>query len=263
MNRIRRLFAERSQRQKLLVPFFTAGYPDLPTSLDLVRTAADSGADMVEIGMPFSDPLADGPAIQFSSHHALQNGTTLRAILDGVRSLRQSFDIPIILMGYYNPILAYRQERFLHDAAESGVDGLIIPDLPVEEAGPYCQAVSENDLSAIFLISPTSAPERIKLIDKTSTDFVYAVTVTGVTGTGKVFGGRTDNYLKGLKSVLHRPFVAGFGVSNPQSARRMVRYADGVVIGSALVEQIRSAETKQKSVRNVARFLNTIRQALP
>jgi tryptophan synthase alpha chain len=142
------------------------------------------------------------------------------------------------------------------------VDGLIIPDLPVDEAAEFRAEAAENDISTIFLVSPTSAPERVKQIDKSSTDFVYAVTVTGVTGAGKVFGAATDTYLKSLKRVLNRPFVAGFGVNTPEAARRMACFADGVVIGSALVEVVRKADSKTEAVRDVERFLKEIRTAL-
>ncbi len=262
MNRIRSLWANRPAHRKLLVPFFTAGYPDLATSVELVRAAVAAGADMIEIGMPFSDPLADGPSIQFSSHIALQNGVNLKGILGAVADLRRTVDTPIILMGYFNPLLVYGLERFLRDAHRAGVDGLIIPDLPVDEAGEYRQEAAAHDLSTVFLVSPTSAPDRVKQIDKSSTDFVYAVTVTGVTGAGKVFGAATDTYLKSLKRVLNRPFVAGFGVSTAESARRMACFADGVVIGSALVEVVRRAGSKAAAVRDVERFLKEIRQAL-
>jgi len=261
MNRIRRLLAD-PNRGKLLVPFFTAGYPNLKSSLDLVIAAADSGADIVEIGMPFSDPMADGPTIQYSSHLALQNGVTLKAILAGVQSLRRRTDVPIALMGYYNPVQAYGEKAFLDDAAAAGVDGLIIPDLPVDEATAFRQRVKADSLSAIFLVSPTSSPERIKLIDKSSTDLVYAVTVTGVTGTGKVFGAATDKYLKHLKQVLIKPFVAGFGVSSPQSAARLCRYADGVVIGSALVNLIRENPERKAALQAAGRFLTSVRKAM-
>jgi tryptophan synthase alpha chain len=165
-------------------------------------------------------------------------------------------------MGYYNPVLAYGQERFLADAASAGVDGLIIPDLAVAEAAAYCRSLKRNGLSGIFLVSPTSDDERAKLIDKTSTDLVYAVTVTGVTGAGKVFGPDTDSYLKWLKSVLHKPFVAGFGVNSVETARRMVRHADGVVIGSALVEMLRRARSGSDGIRRVARFLASVRKEI-
>ncbi len=261
MNRIRRL-VRNPDRGKLLVPFFTAGYPTLHQSLDLVKAAVDNGADMVELGMPFSDPLADGPSIQYSSHEALQQGISLKKILAGVGELRRSVDVPLILMGYYNPIHAFGPERFLRACARAGVDGLIIPDLAVDEAGEYRDSIAANDLSALFLIAPTSSPERITMIDKASTDLVYAVTVTGVTGAGKVFTADTDTYLKYLKKVLIKPFVAGFGVSSPETAVRMCRHADGVVIGSALVEIVRESSGGRKAAADVGNFLSGIARAI-
>ena len=259
MNRIR---IRLEDKRKLLVPFFTAGYPTFKQSLDLIRAAADAGSDIIEIGMPFSDPLADGPSIQHSSFTALKHGTNLKQILEGVAALRRHIDTPLVLMGYYNPVLVYGPDRFLADAAAAGADGLIIPDLTVEEADGYRKALLQHDLSGIFLVSPTSDKKRAKLIDKTSTDLVYAVTVTGVTGAGKVFGSDTDTYLKWLKSVLNKPFVAGFGVSSADTARRMTRHADGVVIGSALVEIIRSAKSDRDALKQVTRFLRDVRKVL-
>jgi len=246
---------------KLLVPFFTAGFPDFRTSLDLVEVACDCGADLVELGMPFSDPLADGPLIQYSSRVALANGINLRKILTGVEALRARVQKPIILMGYYNPVLTYGQDRFLTEAAAAGVDGFIIPDLPVEEAAAFRDAAKHRELSVVFLVAPTSSEERIALIDRRSTDFVYAVTVTGVTGTCKAFDQSTDRYLRRLRTTLRKRFVAGFGVSSPEIARRLTRYADGVVIGSALVGILRAAKSRQAALRQVARFLKAVRKA--
>jgi len=252
----------RADRHKLLIPFFTAGYPDPKTSLALVKTAVDSGADMVELGMPFSDPLADGPEIQHSSHTAITNGTNLRSVLGMVRSLRREVDLPLILMGYYNPVLTYGETRFLRHAAAAGVDGFIIPDLPVEEAGTFAARVESSGMSAVFLVAPTSSPSRVKMIDRHSTDFVYAVTVTGVTGGSRTFGPETEKYLRRLRKTLAKPFVAGFGVSNPESAHRLARYADGVVIGSALVKIIRDAPNRRSAPRLVGQFLAGVRRAI-
>lgn len=260
-NRISCLLKHR-RHNKLLVPFFTAGFPSLRTSLDCVRVAVDNGADMVELGMPFSDPLADGPQIQFSSHQALKQGINLHQILNGVTQLRKKIDVPLILMGYYNPIWSYGEEQFLRDAKSAGVDGLIIPDLPVDEAVSYCRSIKRYNLSAIFLVAPTSVPKRIEIIDKRSSDFVYAVTVTGVTGARTHFGRDTDKYLAGLRRTLGKPFVAGFGVSSPDSARRLSRYADGVVIGSALVAKIREARSVSAGLRAIGSFLKKTRRAL-
>ncbi len=262
MNRIDSLLAK-TKATKLLIPFFTAGYPTFEESLSFVRTAANNGANMIEIGIPFSDPLADGPEIQYASRVSLEQGTTLRRILEGVVELRKTVNIPLILMGYFNPILAYGTKRFLSDAKASGVDGLIIPDLPVEEADDIISLAKTADISLIFLVAPTTTPERMKLIDRATTGFVYAVTVTGVTGvTGrkKVFDQSTDTYLKRLQKTLRHPFMAGFGVNSPESAARLCQYSDGVVIGSALIKAIR--ETNGKANEAIGQFLRQIRQKL-
>lgn len=261
MNRVVQMLSARNGR-KLLIPFFTTGFPSMAATLELVRVAADQGADIVELGMPFSDPMADGPQIQYSSQQALAGGINMKQILAFVAKLRQHLTIPIILMGYYNPIIAYGMVPFLRDAQASGVDGFIIPDLPVDEAATYCAETKKNQLSSVFLVSPTSTSERIKLIDNRSSDFVYAVTVTGVTGTSTTFSRETDDYLKRLKKELAKPFVAGFGVGSPDSARRLCRHADGVVIGSALVRILRAASSRRKATSDVAKFLGRIRRAI-
>ncbi len=248
--------------EKLLVPFFTAGFPSIESSADYVQAAEQAGADFVEIGVPFSDPLADGPDIQFSSYAALQNGISVKMILHMVEQLRKKTNIPLILMGYFNPILAYDQKKFIADASSCGVDGLIIPDLPVEEADEFIADARKSSISTIFLVSPTSSEDRIKLVASACSDFVYAVTVTGVTGTGKTFDSGTDRYLKRLRMRLNKPFVAGFGVSSPETAVRLARNSDGVVIGSALVKLIRASASPAQSIAQVEQFLSAIRKAL-
>ena len=261
MNRIRGLLATRGKR-KLLVPFFTVGFPSVAQSTQLILAAAESGADIVELGMPFSDPLADGPAIQFSSQIALKNGTNLGTVLETVLAVQKKSAVPLVLMGYYNPVYAYGTARFLRAAAVAGVDGLIIPDLPLEEATEFGTQMNANDLSSIFLVAPTSSSERMKLIDRHSTDLVYAVTVTGVTGARRAFDDSTEQYLKLLHRRLTKPFVAGFGVSSAESATRLAAYADGVVIGSALIGLVRESRTSKQGVDAVKRFLSKIRRAL-
>ncbi len=261
MNRIRAKLISRGGG-KLLVPFFTVGYPDFRKSLEFVNAGLDAGADLVELGMPFSDPMADGPDIQLSSQVALEAGVDMRAVFRAVRSLRQHSDIPIILMGYYNPVFAFGVDRFAREARRAGVDGLIIPDLPVEEADELRQSARRDELSLIFLVAPTSSADRIKMIDRACSDFVYAVTTTGVTGSRFGFDRSTDAYLKALRSRLSKPFVAGFGVSSPRTARQLSRYADGAVIGSALIRTYRQARTHQSGLARVGRLLRSIRQAL-
>jgi len=263
LNRIRTLIRDKDAlKRKLLVPFFTAGYPNIRTSLDLVRASVDVGADIVELGVPFSDPVADGKAIQYSSQIALRNGINLKRILDSVRKIRRTLSIPIVLMGYYNPILAFGVERFLLNASDVGVDGLIVPDLPVEEAAPLSLAARKHDVSLIFLVAPTSDKKRIQQIDRLSDDFVYAVTVTGVTGSRSNISDDTDKYLRKLRKELTKPFVAGFGVSTPATAARLAQNADGIVIGSALIDLMRKAKGTKDGVKETARLLASIRRAL-
>jgi tryptophan synthase alpha chain len=261
MNRIARALTGLNDR-KLLVPFFTGGFPTLRQSMRYVEIAASAGADMIEIGIPFSDPMADGPQIQYSSKVALETGTALAHILGAVASLRKRLDTPLLLMGYYNPVLAFGEERFMRKASGAGVDGLIVPDIPVDEARRFRMHAEAEGLSAVFLVAPTTSDERIKLIDNSSSHFVYAVTVAGVTGARRGFGTDTFDYLSRLKVQLRKPFVAGFGVSSPESARRLVRYANGVVVGSALVHTIRDARTVRASEKAVDAFLRSLRRTL-
>jgi tryptophan synthase alpha chain len=200
--------------------------------------------------------------IQHSSHVALKRGANLKLILSGVESLRKSIETPLILMGYLNPIIAFGTSKFLSRAARVGVDGLIIPDLPVEEAIGFGEQIEKRGMSTILLVSPTSPRERWHDIDRYSTDFVYAVTVTGVTGAGRKFDIHTDHYLRQLRRSLSKPFVAGFGVDSPEAAKRLCRSADGVVIGSALIKLIDSARNAAEARRKVTRFLTSVRKAL-
>jgi len=261
MNRIKKHFNS-NPTCKLLIPFFTAGFPNWKTSLELISMAVDCGADFIEIGIPFSDPLADGPEIQYSSFVALKNGTSLRKILSGVETLRRNIKVPLILMGYYNPLLTYGESEFMTDAKNAGVDGLIVPDLSIDETVRYKKLADQNDISTVFLVAPTSTKERIKKIEKLSSDFVYAVTVTGVTGGGKVFDKQTDNYLKDLRKTLKKKFVAGFGVSSADTARRLVKHSDGIVIGSKLVSLIRESKNGKAATKAVAKLLTQIRKAI-
>jgi tryptophan synthase alpha chain len=261
MNRISHLMTSRGKR-KLLVPFFTSGYPNPKGALDLIRAGIDAGADMVEIGMPFSDPMADGPEIQLSSGVALDHGVCMTDTLRLVEAVRRYSAIPVILMGYFNPLIAYGTDRFARDVSQAGADGLIIPDLPFDEAGQLSRPATKNNLSNIYLVAPTSTPERAREIGRACTDFVYAVTVTGVTGAESHFDRSTDSYLKSLRQRLKKPFVAGFGVSSPESAARLARYADGVVIGSALIRTFRTARNRRSGISAVSRLLTSIRHKL-
>ena len=261
MSRIRDILSN-PERHKLLIPFFTSGYPTRAKSVELVRVALDNGADMVELGMPFSDPMADGSEIQLSSQTALDRGHTMADLFGTVTKVRSQSAVPLILMGYFNPVLAYGLERFSSRLAECGGDGLIIPDLPVDEAAQLAVPAERNGLSMVYLVAPTSSARRVAAIDRAATDFVYAVTVTGITGGRSRYRGETIGYLGELKRRLTKPFVAGFGVSSPESARQLARHADGVVIGSALIKTYRMAPHHQAGLKAVGRLLRSIRRGL-
>lgn len=245
MNRITAFW---KKGKKALVPFITAGFPRKNFTPDAVLAFANAGADMVEIGIPFSDPVADGPVIQASSQIALQNGLRLKDIFRQAEKIRTKTEIPLLLMGYYNPLLAYGLERFALDAACSGVDGLLIPDLTPEEGGELSRACRKAGLSLVYLIAPTTPPGRMAKIGAACFDFCYCVTLTGVTGAWfdfahhperaegqKKTGAELKDFLLSVRRHAGCPFVAGFGVSTPEQAGWLAHYANGVVVGSALV----------------------------
>ncbi len=225
----------------LVIPFVTAGFPDKWSTPDVVEAMCVAGADMVEIGIPFSDPLADGPTIQHASEVALEGGMTVAGVLEIVESVRMrddTRDLPIVLMGYFNPLLAYGLESFLDDAKAAGVDGLIIPDVPPEEGREYRAACVERDLSATFLVAPNAPDERIRIVDQFSTHFSYCVTVTGVTGARNEVQVRTLEFLRRMRSLALKPFVVGFGIKEAAHVLELGPHADGVVVGSALIDAL-------------------------
>ncbi|MFQ5742838.1 MAG: tryptophan synthase subunit alpha [Acidobacteriota bacterium] len=229
----------------LVIPFVTAGYPEAASTVPVVRALAGAGADLVEIGIPFSDPLADGPTIQRSSRQALRGGMSVAGVLEIVGCLRQdgaAIELPVVLMGYSNPLFAYGLEGFLDDAAAAGADGMIVADLPPEEAGEYLAGCRALGLSATFLVAPNAPDERIRVVDDSSTHFSYCVTVTGITGARDSIEDRTLDFLARMRSVARKPFVVGFGVKEPEHVRRLGPHADGVVIGSALIDALAAAE---------------------
>lgn len=234
---------------KALVTFVTAGDPDLTTTGEIIHLLEQSGADIIELGVPFSDPMADGPTIQLSSERALASGTTLYGILDLVRKIRVSSQIPVILMGYLNPIHSYGYESFCRDAAASGVDGVLIVDMPPEESSELTIPASRYGLDIIFLLTPTSDDSRIAAVNRLGSGFVYYVTVTGVTGARTSISDTLTKELLHIKQAVSLPVMAGFGISNPQQAAEIGKLADGVVVGSAIVkffEQYQGTELKQR-----------------
>ncbi len=258
MRRIGRLFRTPGKK---LVPFITAGYPDLGSTVPLVLAAETAGAHMVELGMPFSDPLADGPVIQETSQVALDNGVTIPWILETVAQLRkQSSRIPIVLMGYINPIQRMGIETFLEEAREAGVDGLIIPDLPPEEGTAFFDMARAKGISTIFLVAPNTEGERIHQLGLQGEDLLYAVSILGVTGSSTPARQSLDRYLDRVRASTNVPFVVGFGMASPDDVRRASARADGVVVGSALLTRLKQA---RDPIAEAGRYLQTLVAALP
>ena len=241
--RIDRRFASLKREGRAgLVTFVTAGDPDYVTSLAIVKAAPAAGADVIELGMPFTDPMADGPAVQASSLRALKAGQTLRKTLDLVRAFRAGDDdTPIVLMGYYNPIYIYGVDRFLTDAVSAGVDGLIVVDLPAEEDDELCVPALKAGLNFIRLTTPTTDDKRLPVVLANTSGFVYYVSITGITGAATPEFGRVAQAVARLKRHTDLPIAVGFGVKNAEHARAIAQGADGVVVGSALVEAVRTS----------------------
>ena len=248
MTRLTNLIADKMQREeKLLSVFLTAGYPELGSAPELVRLVEEAGADFVELGIPFSDPIADGPVIQHSSQVALANGINLKEIMQQVRQIRKNSSIPLILMGYLNPIIKYGLRDFLGDAESAGVDGLIIPDLIPEEYDRLRTEFESTSVGINFLVSPNTARERVRKIARLTQDFVYCVAVTGITGARQGVADETVAFLQEMRKLITRPCFVGFGISSAQDASRIAALCDGVIVGSAI--------TKLLNVPNINRVL--------
>jgi tryptophan synthase alpha chain len=238
----RRFAALKGEGRAALVTFITAGDPDYATSLAILKAAPAAGAHLVELGMPFTDPMADGPAVQASSLRALKAGQTLRKTLDLVRAFRTGDgDTPIVLMGYYNPIYIYGVDRFLADAVSAGVDGLIVVDLPAEEDDELCVPALKAGLNFIRLATPTTDDKRLPAVLANTSGFVYYVSITGITGAATPEFGRVAQAVARIKRHTDLPIAVGFGVKNADHARAIAQGADGVVVGSALVEAVRTS----------------------
>ena len=263
MSRIDATFERlRARGERALVVFLTAGDPSLADTRALVVEMARQGADIIEIGVPFSDPLADGPVIQRAAGRALAGGTTLTRILAMVRELRPEVDVPLILFGYYNPVLAFGLGAFARAAAGAGVDGLIVPDLPPEEAGPLSEEAGPAGLDMVHLLAPTSAPERVKLIARTSTGFIYVVSVLGLTGERRELPPDLDQQIRRLRLVTTKPVCVGFGISEPAQVKAVGKLADGVVVGSAIVRLIEERAGTPTLVKDVGEFVAALKTPL-
>jgi tryptophan synthase alpha chain len=228
----------KARGEKALVTFITAGDPDLTTSEQLVHSLVEAGADLIELGFPFSDPMADGPTIQLSSERALAAGTTLRGVLDLVGRVRQHSNVPIVLMGYYNPVFTYGPAQFARDAAAAGVDGLLLVDLPPEEAEELHPLLTDAGVDLITLLAPTTGAERTAQLAAASEGFLYYVSMTGVTGSQQVDASAITSAVADIKQMSPVPVAVGFGVSTPEDAKSVAAIADAVVVGSALVKLI-------------------------
>lgn len=255
--------AARRAGRAAFCPYLPIGFPTYETSLDVIEAAAKAGADLMELGVPFSDPLADGPTIQAATQRALENGTTVVRCLEGVASLRQrGVTTPFMLMGYYNPILTHGIEAFCRHAAEAGADGLIVPDLPPEEGEPLARACRENGLALAYLLAPTSTPARIRLVLCQSSGFVYLVSVIGITGARQQLSPDLADFVKRVRSAADAsgkagrlPIVVGFGISTPEQVAAVGKMADGVIVGSLLVRIVGEAEDPVQAVAAAIRRL--------
>lgn len=237
--------------RKALIPYIMAGDPSLEDTRRFVLELEAAGADIIELGVPFSDPLADGPTIQRAAERALANGTTLRKVLALVKEIRKASQIPLILMTYYNPVFKYGIEKFITDAVKAGVDGVIIPDLIPDEAQDVMRLAKEHELDTIFLLAPTSTEERIHKVAKAATGFIYYVSITGITGSALTLGKDMKDTLHTLRGATQKPVAVGFGVSTPEEASQVSKLADGVIIGSAIVKRISQGKDIKKFVRSL------------
>lgn len=228
----------RRDNDKALIGFVVAGDPDLPKSGEVVLALAQAGVDIIELGVPFSEPIADGPVIQRSGDRAIKKGAYLPAILELVQQIRRQSEVPVVLFSYYNPILRYGLERFAEDAVASGCDGVLVTDLSVEEAPPFVAEMRRRNLDTIFLAAPTSTEQRLKRVVEYSTGFVYAVSRAGTTGVQDTLSAAITPLLERLRALTVLPIAAGFGISRPEHLAQLAPLADGVVVGSALVRVI-------------------------
>ncbi len=253
MNRINQKLQENN---KILSIYFSAGYPSLNDTVHIIQDLVKSGVDMIEIGLPFSDPLADGPTIQASSTQALHNGMTTQVLFDQLKDIRKTVSIPLVIMGYFNPMLQYGIEDFCKKCAEIGIDGLIIPDLPVDVyADQYKATFEKYGLINIFLITPQTADERIRFIDSVSDGFIYMVSSASVTGSQTGFGNIQENYFKRIAGMnLNNPQIIGFGINNAETFKQATQFAKGAIIGSAFINHL-----TQNGTGKIEEFVKGIR----
>lgn len=262
MNRIDKKFKELKKKStKAFIAFIMAGDPSLSATKKLVFELEAQGVDIVELGIPFSDPLADGPTIQRSSERALKHKTTINSVSNLVRAIRPHTQIPIVFLTYYNLIHHYGLERFVQKASSSGVDGVIVPDLPPEESNQLRRIAKKKEFSVIHLAAPTSSKERLKKIANSSTGFIYYVSLTGTTGARKELPQELSSSLIKLKRMTKMPICVGFGISTPQQVKRISKIADGVIVGSAIIKVIEKNRKSKNLVKKVGNFVKRLTSA--
>lgn len=253
----------REKRKKGLIIYITAGDPDLETTEKLVYTIAEAGADVIELGIPFSDPLADGVTIQQASQRALEKNTNIPKILATVKKIRKKISIPLALMTYYNPVYCYGLERFTRDSQKAGVDGFIIPDLPLEESEELRNIINKSGLALISFLAPNSTLERIKVVAQKAQGFIYCVSVTGVTGARENFTPQILEMIEKIRLYTDIPLAIGFGISSPEQAQKIVKYADAIIVGSAIVKLIESSQKDLTiMLSQVNNFVRSLKEAV-
>lgn len=257
MSRIRKKFRELKRKgRKAFIAYIMAGDPSLDKTRELVPLLEECGADLIELGVPFTDPLADGPVIQRAAERALASGVRLRDVVALVKDLRAATALPIVLMTYYNPVFKYGEEAFVREAAGAGVDGIIVPDLPPDEASLLMRLARQQGLDTVFLLAPTSTPERIKTVAKASRGFIYYVSITGITGAQLHLDPAIRDNIGAIRGLTDTPVAVGFGVSTPEEAHAVAELADGVIVGSAIVRRI------DRGTEELREFLLGLRKAI-
>ncbi len=263
MSRIQQTFVELKKRgEAALIPFITAGDPDLATTLKIMRALEEGGADCIELGIPFSDPTADGPTIQRASERALKKPISLPAIFRLVREFRRGSQVPVILFGYFNPFFRFGLDKFATQAAQAGADGVLCVDLPPEESGELKSCTDRRNLDVIFLLSPTSGEDRRRLVARHGRGFIYYVAVTGVTGARQSFATGLRRQVAQVRKATPLPVGVGFGISTPKQAAAIAQFADAVVVGSALVQRIEQGKSKADKVQQAGAFVAELKLAM-
>jgi tryptophan synthase alpha chain len=256
LSRIASIFAQ--AKHTALIPYITVGYPTVETTLKVVPLFASTGCDIIELGIPFSDPLADGATIQRASYEALSQGVSPKVCFKVAEELRQQVEIPLVFMTYYNPVLKFGLEQFCSKCAEVGIDGLIIPDLPPEEGKELEKSTRRHGLDLVYLLSPASTEERIRLVTSRSSGFIYLVSLTGVTGARAKLPEELESFVASVRKRTEKPLCIGFGVSTPEQARRVAKVADGVIVGSRIIQLL----DEDKSLKNACSFIKCLRETL-